>query len=387
MDLNAIINEFCNTGASFEHRAGNNERTPGLSLSSFQPDMGSPLSLPTLPNVQVAGFPSLSDTAGGLSTHGLDFEGGLAGKTSVSSVTQLDSFLEDFQVRQKYAQLEEKYQMMESAAKAEISELRARLVEAHEELAEVGAARAVSGFTEKIVARQACEEEMHLSQVNLLAVRAEVTHHFERKLGRAMRFGPPEQLMQRLLSSRLHWFQLHYLQIWRAVVTLRPEPQNLRELEVEIRCWDKARRLRRLAFGARKIFSAWRVYADEQGRGRLRRLIDMAHDSCNACHTTVHRTIDKRFSAETSAVASRCFLEWLRRYQRSRQVARFWRFLGRERTSMRRCFVSFLRAVSASRQDKIKLLEGMGMVAPTSATWNDRIHMLETAMASVAMVS
>lgn len=394
MDLNAIIHEFCDQGGSFEHRLGSHDHMPGLSLSSVHPDVPSPLSLPTLPHVRISDASILSDAAGGLGIHGLDIESRNLGKVSMHeatlSVSQLDCLQEDFDIREKYSLLQEKYEMMESAARAEISELRARLLEAHQQLAEIGIARTVSGCTEKIVARQACEEEMYMSQQNLLVARAEVTRHYERQLWRAQRFGAPDQLVRRLFSCRLEWIQQHCLMVWRAVVVLKPEPQDLRELEVEIRCWEKARRLRLVAFNARKIFSAWRVLAGEHGRGRLRKLIDLAHDSWHVCHTSAHRAIEKQFCMRSSAVASRCFLEWLWRYQRSRQLARFWRWLGKERKLMRRCFVSFLRAVSASRQGRIQILEGMRMAAPSSAIWKDRINTLERAIAetpsSMAMV-
>merc|ERR1719253_78321 len=106
---------------------------------------------------------------------------------------------------------------MEQAARAEICELRARLLEAHQELAEVGTAKAVSGCTEKLVARQACEVEMQQSQQDILAARAEVTMHFETRLRHSLRFGQPAELVRRLLRARVEWLQLHCLLVWRAV--------------------------------------------------------------------------------------------------------------------------------------------------------------------------
>ena len=102
---------------------------------------------------------------------------------------------------------------------------------------------------------------MHLSEQNLLLARAELTFDFERKLQHAQRFGPPERLMQRVFDCRLEWLQMHCLLVWRALVSLQPETQNLRELELELRCWEKARRLRLVSPNARKFFSAWRAYA------------------------------------------------------------------------------------------------------------------------------
>lgn len=274
--------------------------------------------------------------------------------------------------------------MMESAARAEISELRTRLAEAHQQLAEVGTASAVSVCTEKIVARHACEEEMHETQQSLLVARAEVTHYFERQLWRALRFGPPEQLVRRRLGCRLEWIQLHCLLVWRALVKLKPEPQNLRELEVEIRSWEKARRLRRGSFHARKFFSAWRCLAEAHERGRLQRLIDLAHDAWYARHEYVCRSVDRQFYMKISFMASRCFIEWLHRYQKSRQLARFWRWLGKERKLLRHCFVSLLRAVSASRKENLHLQDCMRTAASSSADWSARIHMLERANSCLA---
>lgn len=299
------------------------------------------------------------------------------------SGAQADNMLEAFhQLQEDYAQLQEKYYMMEHAARAEISELRTRLLDAHRELAEVGIARAVSGCAEKIVVRHAIEEEVHASNQNLLVARAELTRDFEMRLWRARRFGPPEQLVRRIMNCRLEWLQLQCLSVWRALVLLRPEPQNLQELEVEIRCWEKARRLRVAAFNARRMFSAWRRLADQQERVRLRMLVDLAHDSWEVLHISVHRAVNQHFYIRASAAASRCFLEWLWRYRTSRRLARFWRRFGKERRRRltQWCFTCFLRAVLVAQKDRIQMCEKVsaaGLPPVAKSTVNMALRFLE----------
>merc|ERR1711865_326909 len=135
----------------------------------------------------------------------------------------------------------------------------------------------------------------------------------------------------------------------------------------ELRCWEKNRRLKVGSFKARKFFSAWRGLAEQGGRGRLQRLIDIAHDSWHACYASVQRAMDRHVSAKYSAIESRCFLEWLWHYQKSRQLARFWRWLGKDRKLLRWCFLCYLRAVSAGRRDRIELMEKVMSVAQVAA--------------------
>lgn len=383
MDLNAIIQEFCHNPPGTPHRP------------AIYHDAASMLSLPTLPTVAKADASLLSDTAWDLGgTHGLaaelevrNWNGGKMSSNQVAfpEETQPGSPLDDLQIRENYALLQEKYHMMESAARAEISELRARLLEAHQKLADVDAARAVSGFSEKISARHACEEEMQLSQQKLLVARAGVTQHFEKKLWSANRFGPPENLVRRLQNCPWEWLQHHCLLVWRALVKLKPDPKDLRQAEDELRCWDKARRLRLAGSRARQMFSAWRVHTAQQERGRRQKLIDFAHDSWHMCHASVRRAIDDQFCTKSLAVASRCFFHWLGCSRKSKQLARFWRWLARERKFMRWCFISFLRAVSANRQDRIYTLDDA-----VSASRHERNHMLDSAkmvVPSLAAVS
>lgn len=416
--MDAIIREFCQQDSSFEHWSGD---------GSIQPDVPSLLSLSTLPRDRVLdGFTNSLNLPAVQLVDGADSNDSAARlnnrRSDASHLSRVSSFSMAVEPaaravghyasskaatdigllsvdRQPEAQtelqiLQEKFDMMERAAKAEIGELRASLLEAHKKLAEVGTERAVAGCTDKVKAHRAWEEEMQLSQQNLLAARADMTWRFETQLRQALRFGPPSELVRRLLNDRMEWLQLHCISIWRAVTRLKPEPQDLRELEVEVRCWEKARRLRRLGFSARKIFSAWRIYSTGQEKRRLLKLADMAHDSWCRTAGQVSRHIDKQFHIMFSAVASRCFIEWLWCYYTSRRLSRFWRWLGKRSQHLRLCFTAFLRAVSACRRDRIQILEGMrqsafGVAAdarlpalssgsqPSSANWNERIRMLE----------
>lgn len=369
MDLNAIIQEFCEPGIGLHHRSASHDCTLGLSPSGVFSGLQSSLSLPTLLDTRMASLSSLSGVAVGLDADPANAEYMNSCKRLANTPTPAREqpprgpdaeMLEAFQrLQEDYAQLQEKFYMMEQAARSEISGLRASLVDAHRDLAEIGAAKAVSGCTEKLVARHAAEEVLHTSEQNMLVKRADITRDFDRRLHRALRFGPPEQLVRRVMKCRLEWLQLQCLSVWRALIALKPEPQSLRELELEAQCWEKAWRLRVVSVSARRMFNVWRRLAEQQEKGRLRRLVDLAHDTWGVLQSRVRWSVDRHYSLIVSGIRSRCFLEWLWRYRRSRRLARLWRWFGKERQRqlMRWCFTSFFRAMSESRNAQTRMRE------------------------------
>lgn len=371
MDLNALIAEFCEPGgsSSFEQRCVGHDCTMGLSPSGAFPGLQSSSSLPTLLDTRTATVSTLGDTFACCPDDASNFEcegAGQVSKTgSTACVTQVPSTqafeMADalHQLRQDYAQLEDNCSMMEKAAQAEITELRMRLHEAHCELAEAGTTTAVSECAEKIVAHHALQEELRMSNEHLLMARAELSCDFAKKISTAHRFGPPEHLIVRIINSRWERVQLKCFSVWRMLVLLRPAPQSLHELEVEMRCWDKAHRLQVVAFAARRMFSAWRRLSEQQERFRLRRLVDMAHDSWGRLHASIHQAVNQHVATRASAAASRCFAGWLGCYHRSIRLARLWRRFGKERHRqlLQWCFMFFLRSVLVRRKDRIESRE------------------------------
>mmetsp|Transcript_144540 Transcript_144540/g.255364 ORF Transcript_144540/g.255364 Transcript_144540/m.255364 type:complete len:409 (-) Transcript_144540:34-1260(-) len=347
----------------------------------------------------------------------------LASEDDTQSASTTDGWLETLQLRESYSQLQERYVMMETAARAEISELRLRLQEAHQRLAEMHAEQTVSGLEVQVSARRNMEAGMKQAEQTAFLARSEVRQKLEVKLQstgvyRLVRHRGDclqlrclaawrtlavlesrqrlEQIEQPSTIIRLHRALLCAYNCWRAwfefvyCVPERYKPQDdlqdsvlLQEQVRRQRCFHGDQRIlrhqvcevfgatvehfSRRSAGARHVFIAWQLVAGRQDRARLRRLVDLAHDSWHLCVTSLHRVVNKHSCLLTVRTASQCFWEWSARYRRHRQLARLWRWLGKERKLMHRCFTAFLQALAIGQRNRIKVLETLQFKANSKA--------------------
>lgn len=323
------------------------------------------------------------------------------------SVSTADGFIETLQLRESYFQLQERYVMMESAARAEISELRARLQEAHQRLADMHTEQAVSGLEVQMTVRKNLEVGLKKAEQTAFLARSEVRLDLQSKL--------QSTGVHRLIRHRASCSQLRCWTAWRTLIAMRGlrrvEPLQIqgtivglhRSLLWAYNCWrawfehvhcvperyqphrdlqssllmrERVRHRHqtdqqifrqhvyvalqgffRRSASAKHVFIAWQYAAGREVRTRLRRLVDLAHDSWHVSVISLYKFVVKNADLIASNMASRCFYDWLSCYKRHRQLARFWRWFGKEHKFMRRWFSKFLQALVASQRDRIRAFE------------------------------
>lgn len=241
--------------------------------------------------------------------------------------------LELVQLRERYHRLEERFAAMERAARAEIGELRARLQEAHQELADARVAQAVRG----------CDPRARHGAAARSAARCEATSQMRCfvvwRAFAALSCGGLGGGSSTISSSQDFY-----------AAALRHHVAS--GLQLPLRLLHRARQ--RAAVKA--AFDAWRINRSEAISTRFRGWMDQGFLPWEACLSAVALAAGRRARLAFAALAARCFVEWKRCYQTHRRLARHWRWLGRERQVLREYFGLLLRACVAGQGERIRAL-------------------------------